>query len=127
MNTPSATDLDPGSTIKTSHRLCSPVSELIPRLERLEHLETSANMDDVLDFAMETGTSPFGRLVLNDIATRLAQRPDLQQRLLDTLETCYQAKVRDLNSLRRQFTIVRQLIPSLPEVAAPRMRQVLKR
>lgn len=96
--------------------------ELIPRLERLEHLETSANMDDVLDFAMETGTSPFGRLVLNDIATRLAQRPDLQQRLLDTLETCYQAKVRDLNSLRRQFTIVRQLIPSLPEVAAPRMR-----
>lgn len=96
--------------------------ELIPRLERLEHLETSANLEDVLDFAMETGASPFGRLVLSDIATRLAQCPDLQQRLLDTLENRYQGKVRDLNGLRRQFAIARQLIPSLPEVAAPRMR-----
>jgi len=96
--------------------------ELVPRLERLEHLETSANLEDVLDFAMETGDSPFGRLVLSDIATRLVQRPDLQQRLLDTLETRYQAKVRDLNRLRRQFAIVRQLIPSLPEAATPRMR-----
>lgn len=96
--------------------------DLVPRLERLEHLETSANLQDVLDFALETGDSPFGRLVLDDVAARLAKRPELQQRLLDTLEAIYQEKVRDLSRLRRQFGVFKRLIPTLPKAATPHMR-----
>ena len=96
--------------------------ELVPRLERLEHLETSANLSDVIDFALETGDSPFGRLVMRDLAKRLAQRVDLQQRLLETLEDSYRDKVRDLRRLRQAFSAVRELLPALPEGASPRMR-----
>jgi hypothetical protein len=96
--------------------------ELVPRLERLEHLETSGNLDDVIDFALETGDSPFGRVVMQDIAKRLANRVDLQQRLLETLEARYRDKVRDLKQLRRAFKAVRGLLPTLPENAGPRMR-----
>ena len=95
--------------------------ELVPRLERLEHLETSANLGDVIDFALETGDSPFGRLVMRDLAARLARRPDLQQRLLETLEDGYRDKVRDLQRLRLAFIAVRGLLPALPELASPRM------
>lgn len=96
--------------------------ELVPRLERLEHLETSANLGDVIDFAVETGQSLFGRLVMRDLAARLAPRPDLQQRLLETLEEGYRDKVRDLRRLRQAFAAVRGLLPALPEEASPRMR-----
>lgn len=96
--------------------------ELVPRLERLEHLETSANLGDVIDFALETGDSPFGRLVMRDLAKRLAQRADLQQRLLETLEDEYRNKVRDLRRLRQAFNAVRGLLPALSESASPRMR-----
>ena len=96
--------------------------ELVPRLERLEHLETSANLGDVIDFALETGSSPFGRLVLQNIAQRLANRPDLQQRMLETLEERYRDKIRNLRQLRRAFAAVRNLLPALPETANPRMR-----
>lgn len=50
----------------------------MPRLERLEHLETSVNLSDVIDFALETGDSPFGRVVMRNLAARLTQRADLQ-------------------------------------------------
>ena len=96
--------------------------ELAPRLERLEHLETSANLGDVIDFALETGDSAFGRLVMRDLAARLGRRPGLQQRLLETLEDDYRDKVRDLRRLRRAFAAVRGLLPALPEAASPRMR-----
>ncbi|MEA3641660.1 MAG: hypothetical protein VBE63_17205 [Lamprobacter sp.] len=96
--------------------------ELVPRLERLEHLETSANLDDVIEFALETGDSPFGQLVMKDLAKRLAARMDLQQRLLETLEARYRGKARELKQLRRALTAVRTLIPALPQDASPRMR-----
>lgn len=96
--------------------------ELVPRLERLEHLEHSANLRDVIDFALETGNSPFGRLVMADIARRLSTRPQLQTALLECLEDDYRDKVRDLRRLRRAFAAVRGLLPALPENAGPRMR-----
>ena len=58
----------------------------------------------------------------DDLAARLARRPDLQQRLLETLEDGYRDKVRDLQRLRLAFTAVRGLLPALPEAASPRMR-----
>jgi len=96
--------------------------ELVPRLERLEHLEQSANLGDVIDFALETGNSPFGRLVMADIARRLATRADLQTALLERLENDYHDKVPDLRRLRRAFAAVRGLLPDLPENAGPRIR-----
>ncbi|MCC7279609.1 MAG: hypothetical protein IT487_15015 [Chromatiaceae bacterium] len=96
--------------------------ELVPRLERLEHLETSANLTDVIDFALETGASRFGQLVLNDIRGRLATRLDLQQRLLETLEERYRDKVRDLGRLGEALGAVRHLLKTLPANASPRMR-----
>ncbi|MBK1645474.1 hypothetical protein CKO25_12635 [Thiocapsa imhoffii] len=96
--------------------------ELVPRLERLEHLEHSANLADVIEFALETGDSRFGRLVMTDIARRLAVRPELQTALLEQLEEDYRDKVRDLCRLRRAFGAVRGLLPTLPENAGPRMR-----
>ncbi len=95
---------------------------LVPRLERLEHLEISANLQDVIDFAMETSGSRFGELVLRDIAGRLAPRADLQVRLLETLEAGYRDKIRDLARLRRAFAAVRSLLPELPAGARPPMR-----
>ena len=96
--------------------------ELVPRLERLGHLESAACLQDVIDFAVETGDSAFGRLVLRDLAARMAPRLDLQLILLETLEAGYRDKVRDLVRLRRAFSAVRDLLPALPETASPRMR-----
>jgi len=95
---------------------------LVPRLERLEHLESVHNVDDLLDFAAENGASQFGRLMLNDLARRLADHPKIQERLLDTLEQRYQNKVRDLGQLRRLFQTVRRLLPPLPTTAPPRLQ-----
>jgi hypothetical protein len=95
---------------------------LVPRLERLEHLESSVNLGDVIDLAVETGDSRFGRLVLDDIARRLNNRPDLQQSLMQVLEERYSAKARDLTTLRRAFKAVHRLITALPADSSPRMR-----
>lgn len=96
--------------------------ELVPRLERLQHLDRSENLGDVIDFALETGASPFGRLVMADIARQLTSQPQLQIALLERLEEDYRAKVLDLRRLRRAFTAVRSLLPALPEGASPQMR-----
>jgi len=96
--------------------------DLVPRLERLEHLESAGNLQDVIDFASENADSPFGRLVMADIKQRLQQRPDLQLTLLQQLEQGYQEKIPDLQRLRRAFAAVRTLLPALPEQASAHMR-----
>lgn len=97
--------------------------KLVPLLERLEHLEAAANLDDVIAFALDdVRDSHFGRRVMAGIAARLAPRPDLQQRLLEALEGRYRDKVRDLAALRRAFAAVRELLPALPADASPRLR-----
>jgi hypothetical protein len=96
--------------------------ELVPRLQRLEHLETAGNLHDVIDLVLETSGTRFGALVTEDLSRRIAARPALQVALLEALEARYRDPVRDLGRLRRAFASVRALLPGLPEGASPRMR-----
>lgn len=95
---------------------------LLPRLSRLDYLESVGNVDDLLDFILETHGTELCRVVLNDFRTRLSGRKDLLQKLMEALEERYKAKVRDLRSLRRLFNAVHVLVSSCGEEASARLR-----
>jgi hypothetical protein len=84
--------------------------DLVPRLMRLEDLEASANVGDVLDLAAALGPAPLGRLVLADVKRRTAARTDLQTLLLDELDRRYGSAGRDLDRLRPQFAAACEVV-----------------
>jgi hypothetical protein len=96
--------------------------ELLPRLTRLDQVEDSGNVADILDFVANLYGTELCKVVLNDIGSRLSKRADLQRKLIETLEDLYQGKNRDLNSLRKQTKAVKQLVTVPTEDTPVRQR-----
>lgn len=96
--------------------------EIFDLLGRLEMLERSGNVGDVLDFSrLAHGTQLYG-IVINELAARLQHHRDLQHSMIAELEQRYESKDRDLVSLKKCFEAVCTLVPELPPDAKIRSR-----
>ncbi len=96
---------------------------LIPTLNQLDHVHNTGNVADILDFIATMDGTELCKIVLKDLKPLIAGRPDLQKELLETLESRYQQKSRDLKALRRQTSMVKNLV-ELPTRHTP-LRQTL--
>jgi hypothetical protein len=96
--------------------------ELIPRLTRLDQLESTGNVDDVLDFVNDMHGTELGNVVSKDLKLRMAGRPDLQRKLVERLEIRYEHTARDISALRNQTEAVKMLVPVSDEKMPTRQK-----
>ena len=98
---------------------------LVGRLKRLEFLEKTRGVGDILDLADSiTGTVLF-QTILADMKRQFSNRRELQERLIEELDARYQKKERNLRSLQRMAAASRTLIPDNLENMPFRMRLTL--
>jgi hypothetical protein len=121
-HTEKARDLSLASNYRTWPGYLPFSLELVPLLSRLDHLEAVANVNDVLDFIVETQGTALCDVVVKDLIGRLSRRSDLQTKLIESLEECYQSKERNLRQLRYLHRAVKSIIPSPGPEAPPRIR-----
>jgi tetratricopeptide (TPR) repeat protein len=95
---------------------------LLPRLMRIEHLESAGNVDDVLDMAIETEGTRLGDAVLADVHRRLRDRPELRTALLKRLDERFRAKTRDITELGRLLRCVREIVAKPDDRSSTELR-----
>lgn len=96
---------------------------LAPMLDRLDALPELGNVEDVLDLAALLHGTALLAAVEDGVRAVLAERADLQQRLVERLVERYRVrKDRELAALAQQLAAVRRLVPSLPPDAGVRAR-----
>ncbi|NLN93082.1 MAG: hypothetical protein GX130_07240 [Candidatus Hydrogenedens sp.] len=88
--------------------------DLSQQLDDIDRLEELGNVDQVLNFLIDTRGTALYKLVMKDLKERLAMRQDLQEKLLVALEERYQNKARDLRQLRTLSCDVIRLITVHP-------------
>ena len=98
--------------------------ELVPRLTRLDQLEATGNVDDVLDFVANMHGTELCNVVLDDLKIRMAERPELQRRLVEKLERRFENKTRNISALRKQTAAVKMLVSESHE-NTPARQQLL--
>lgn len=89
--------------------------DLSQQLDDIDRLEELGNVDQVLNFLIDTRGTALCNIVMADLKGRLAARQDLQEKLLVSLEERYQNKARDLRQLRTLSNDVIRLISILPD------------
>jgi tetratricopeptide (TPR) repeat protein len=95
---------------------------VVDALHDLDNFDRSLAAGPVLDLARRLHGTRILDLVLDDLATRMAGRRDLTQRLLQELDARYRAKDRNLDDLRRQLQAARRLVPVVGDEAPVRTR-----
>ncbi|NUM34248.1 MAG: hypothetical protein HUU50_06880 [Candidatus Brocadiae bacterium] len=86
-------------------------TEVLGILKRLEFMEQTGGVQEILDLAVEIHGTKLWESILKDIKIRMEQLPELQDCIIQEMDARYQVKERNLGNLQKMMNALKIVLP----------------